>query len=124
MKFNDPRKYYRPFWGSLVYTKDGDLDLSWCFVLLMGLCGVVGFLWVLIIHPASIPVQIAAWTFLGGAFVSVLIAAIPIAKAKILADSRVQVELAQSIASAGMSPNVTASTDVYEVSQSNAHEIG
>jgi hypothetical protein len=113
-RYNDFRENHRPFFGSLVFTKEGELDLSWCFVFLMGLGGLIVFIWVSIISPAPVPVQIAAWTYIGGAFASVLIAAIPINKAKILAKSTVPGEVSKSIASAGMA-NVETSTDLMEL---------
>lgn len=113
----------RPFFKALVYERDGDLNLAWLLVLLMGLAGIIGFIWVIMIANASLPVQIAGWTFLGSAFVSVLIAAIPIAKAKILANSRLPGEVAKSIAEAGKS-NVEISTDIMELSRSKHNNIG
>lgn len=125
-RFNDPREYHRPIWGSLFFTQDGDLDLTWLFVLIMGLVGVTGFLWVVVISPASLAIQVVAWAFLGAAFTSVLIAAIPVTKAKILAKSTLPTDLAKTIASAGCI-NVETSTDVQEIIQTKqelTHQIG
>lgn len=86
------------FFEALVYEKDGDLNLTWLFVLLMGLVGCVGFLHA-VFTAATVIEKVAAWSFLGGSFSLVVLAAIPIAKAKILANSKVPGEMAKSIAS-------------------------
>lgn len=86
------------FFQALLYEKDGDLNLTWLFVLILGLIGAAGFLHV-VFAAAPVVEKIAAWSFLGGAFSLVVLAAIPIAKAKILANSRVPGEMAKSIAS-------------------------
>ena len=100
------------FFQALLYERDGDLNLTWLFVLLMGTVGCIGFIWNLFIG-APVLVQIASWSFLGGAFSLVVLAAIPISKAKILANSRVPGDMARSIASvAEHDPGV--STDIQE----------
>lgn len=109
----------RPFFDALVFEQDGDLNLTWLFVLVMGAFGSLGFIWVNIIAPLMgivIPVliQIASWSFLAGAFASVLIAAIPLAKAKILANSKLPADFAKSVASVAQA--VETSTDVQELS--------
>lgn len=115
-KFNDPRTYHRPVLGSLLFTREGDLDLSWLFVLLIGMAGISGFIWVNIFAIATpIAVKIASWSFLGAAFAAVLIAAVPVAKAKILAKASLPSELATGIAKSA-SAIVETSTDVMELS--------
>lgn len=104
MKYDDPRPDHRPFWGSLFFTWDGELDLSWLFVFLMGLGGVIGFLFEVFNNGHG---SIAGWAFLGAAFSSVLIAAIPVAKAKILAESKVSGEVAKGIACSTPDPFVS-----------------
>lgn len=109
-------EYDRQFFRALVYEKDGDLNLSQLLTAIMAIIGMVGFIWVMIINPSSsIVVQIAAWSFLGGAFASVLIASLPVAKAKILANAKLPAEFANAIAEAGKT--VTESTDIKELSQ-------
>lgn len=109
----------RKFLQALLYETDGDLNLTWLFVLIMGLVGSLGFLWVVMIAPflgiaVNTMVQIASWSFLAGAFASVLIAAIPLAKAKVLARATLPGDLAKAVSSVG---NVEASTDIQELSQ-------
>ena len=102
------------FIDSLVFEQDGDLNLTWLFVLLMGLIGSVGFLYTIMFNPASSVVErIAAWSFLGSAFALVVLAAIPIAKTKILANSRVPGDVGRSIAS--VSRGMESSTDIQEM---------
>ena len=75
----------RSFWRSLVFTTKGDLDLSWILTTLVCMVGVIGFLFEMISgHRASV----LGWSFLGTTFLSVLIAAVPISKARLLADSK------------------------------------
>jgi hypothetical protein len=112
--YHDPENNFRSFWASLFFTKDGDMDLTWLFVLLMGLAGVFGFVWQLVKHSPTMAV-IAGWSFLGAAFASVLIAAIPISKAKILANAKLPGDIARGISEAGKS--VETSTDIEELSE-------
>lgn len=114
----------RKFFQSLLYETDGDLNLTWLFVLLMGLIGSAGFLWSIVLGPLfgftiNTLVQIASWSFLAGAFASVLIAAIPVSKAKILARATLPSELAKAVSNVG---NVEASTDIQELSQNGKLE--
>ena len=114
----------RKFFQSLLYETDGDLNLTWLFVLLMGLMGSAGFLWSIVLGPLfgftiNTLVQIASWSFLAGAFASVLIAAIPVSKAKILARATLPGELAKAVSNVG---NVEASTDIQELSQNGKLE--
>lgn len=107
----------RPFFSALVYEKDGDLNLTWLFVMLMGLIASAGFIFVLGADPGVFTLwdRLAAWSFMGGAFASVLIASLPIAKAKILANAKLPGELSRSISSIAPK-NVEASTDIQELS--------
>jgi hypothetical protein len=104
----------RPFFKALLFERDGDLNLTWLFTLLMGLVGSAGFVYTLITPGMSLPDRLAAWSFLAGAFASVLIAALPIAKAKILANAKLPSELSKNISSIR---DVTESTDIQELSQ-------
>lgn len=107
----------RPFLTALLYERDGDLNLTWLFVLIMGIVGAIGFFVEVVIRGgdvSSTPAKMAAWSFLAGAFLSVLIAAIPIAKAKILANAKLPGEVSKSIASIR---NVETSTDIQEIYQ-------
>jgi hypothetical protein len=122
------KEHDAPFWHSLVFETDGDLNLTWLFVLLMGAVGTIGFLWEIVLAPVfgfSVgPLEkIAAWSFLAGAFASVLIAAIPIAKAKVLAKATLPGELAKSVASVG-DTFVDESTDIQEITSKKSSEIG
>lgn len=107
----------RPFLTALLYERDGDLNLTWLFVFIMGIVGAIGFFVEVVIRGggvASVPAKLAAWSFLAGAFLSVLIAAIPVAKAKILANAKLPGEVSKSIASI---KNVETSTDIQELRQ-------
>lgn len=117
-------KHTRQFFQALLYETDGDLNLTWLFVLLMGLMGSAGFFWSIILAPifgftVNTLVQIASWSFLAGAFASVLIAAIPVSKAKILARATLPAELAKAVSNVG---NVETSTDIQELSQNGKLE--
>jgi hypothetical protein len=85
-------------WHRLFYTGDGDLDLSWILVVVFAIVGLTGFLAEAF---SSHQVSTAAWSWLGGSFLSIVIAAVPIAKARLLANSKSLGDLARSIASAG-----------------------
>jgi len=113
-QYHDPETKTRPFWASLIYTKEGDLDFSWVLALLMGLAGVFGFVWVIVAcSTAALGNILAAWSFLGGAFASVLLAAVPIAKAKIMANATLPSNLAKDIGDAGHV--IETSTDISEI---------
>jgi uncharacterized membrane protein len=106
---------HRPFWASLVFEKDGDLNLTWLFVMLMGIIGSVGFVHATIIgHNISIVEKIAAWSFLGATLTSMLIAAIPLSKAKVLANATLPGEIAKDISSMASIKVSDASTDLKE----------
>ena len=84
----------RGFWRSLAFEKDGSLNLGWALSLLFAVVGVAGFVVVVVMRQDSSTLEkLAAWTFLIGAFAIVLIAALPIAKAKILADAKLPGEM-------------------------------
>jgi hypothetical protein len=99
----------------LFFEKNGDLNLSQLLMVIVGIAGIVGFLYQIIFCKSSAFVVIAGWSFVGAAFSALLIAAIPISKAKILSDSKLPSDIAGSIA--GLEKNVTTSTDVQELSQ-------
>lgn len=105
----------RPLSEALFYETDGDLNVSSLVLLLMGLTGAAGFVWAVILsvifgHPSSITIQLAAWSWLAGFSASVLLAAIPVAKSKILARATLPADLSQTIATM----NVETSTDMME----------
>lgn len=102
----------RPFFKALLYTRHGDLDLGWALLLAFALVAIWIVLWVIVIHPATMAVQLAALSFLASAFMGVLIAAIPIAKARILASSKLPGGVAEAVGEAGHV--VTDSTDIKE----------
>jgi hypothetical protein len=117
----------RPFFKALVYERDGDLNLSWLLLLLYSLTGIASVIWTVIIKPASVAIQIASLSFMGSAFIALLIASIPYAKAKLLAKSNVPSDVAKAISSAGLR-NVETSTDLMELRQitkiNDIEEIG
>jgi hypothetical protein len=108
---------HRPFWTALVFEKDGDLNLTWLFVFLLGMIGAAGFVHVVIFGHGALLAQIAAWSFLGGTLASMLIAAIPLSKAKILARATLPGEIAKSISSVVIGSDPGVSTDIQELSQ-------
>lgn len=81
----------------LCFTCEGHLDLSWLLVIVFTLLAIVGTcaeLW-----GAQRPSP-WWWAWLGGAYLAVLIAAVPIAKARILASSRTLESSAGALGSA------------------------
>lgn len=82
----------------LFYTGSGDLDLSWFLVLMFALTAITGFL---VETFTTMGPTVWAWSFLGGAFLTVMIAAVPIAKARLIANSRSIGDFSGSIASGG-----------------------
>jgi hypothetical protein len=83
-------------WHRLFYTKCGDLDLSWFLVSMFSLMAAVGFAADIIKKGQP---SWNAWGFLGGAFMAVLIAAVPRDKARILAGAKSIGALAQAAGS-------------------------
>lgn len=92
-KLNHERGLHRLF-----FTGHGELDLTWFLVLLFGFMAAFGFI---VEGLAGATISTAAWSFLGGAFVSALISAIPINKARILANAKSPGAISNAIASAG-----------------------
>jgi len=74
----------RSFWRALVFEKDNDLNLSWIITVIIMLAGVFAIICDCVTGHS---ISNAAWAWLGGSFASVLIASVPIAKAKILANA-------------------------------------
>lgn len=81
----------------LCFTAEGHLDLSWLLVLIFALLGVVGsaceFRIALVgaAAPPGAPTNHVSpwwWAWLGSSQLAVLIAAVPVAKARLLANSR------------------------------------
>lgn len=110
----EQHEHNRPFFAALLFEKDGDLNLTWMFVLLMGMIGAIGFMYTLVTPTMTLFDRLAAWSFLGGSFMGVLISAIPLAKAKVLAKSTLPSDFAKSIASVAPK-SVDQSTDVQEI---------
>lgn len=98
----------RSFWLSLFWTSENHFDAGWFLTLLLAVLGALGFCVEVITGRRA---SLAAWSWLGASFTAVLIAAIPIAKARLLANSKTVGDVAKGIASA---QEVTASTDVQE----------
>jgi hypothetical protein len=115
----------RPFFEALCFETDGDLNISSAILIVLALCGVCGFLFTVVVAPViglptSVAVQVAAYSFLAGAFGAVLIASVPLAKSKILARATLPGELAKAVASVG---NVEQSTDIQELSEQGTKTI-
>jgi hypothetical protein len=102
----------RPLIKALFYERDGDLNISQVLCAVFGIAGVAAFLFQ-IFHESNTLAIIAGWSFLGAAFMGLLIATIPISKAKILAQSKVPGEVAKAIGD--VANNVETSTDVQEI---------
>jgi hypothetical protein len=93
----------RTFWNALFFEKDDDLNLTFFFLALYSFVGMAAVIKTVIMGDAAVVVQIASLAFLGSAFMGLLIAAIPYAKAKILARSSLPSDVAASISGLGTS---------------------
>lgn len=103
----------RKILNGLFFEKNGDLNLSQLLMVVMGIAGIFGFLYQIIALPRpNLILVLAGWSFIAGAFASVLLAAIPISKAKILSESKFPTGMAEGIE--GLIKNVTTSSDVQE----------
>jgi hypothetical protein len=91
----------RKIWHALFFEKDGDLNLTWLFVLIMGIIGSAGFVYSLVTPTLTIVDRLVAWAFISGSFMAVLLAAIPLAKAKLLSTSTLPVQFAETVLSGG-----------------------
>lgn len=113
---------HRPFFTALLFEKDGDLNLTWLFVFLMGLVGSFGFVHIVIFNHGQLLEKIAAWSFLGGSLSAMLIASLPLNKAKILARATLPGEIAKSISSVALGNDPGVSTDIQELKQDEKGE--
>jgi hypothetical protein len=102
----------RPLIKALFYERDGDLNISQVLCAVFGIAGVFAFLFQILTDSNTLAI-IAGWSFLGAAFMGLLIATVPISKAKILANSKVPGEVAKAIGD--VANNVETSTDVEEL---------
>lgn len=86
----------RSFWQSLLWERDNDFNPSWCLCALLAFTGIGAVVCECVfgVHLSN-----AAWAWLGTAFMALLIASVPISRAKILASSRLA-EAPQAIAQA------------------------
>lgn len=90
----------------LVFTKGDALDLSWVLLVLIVLAGIIVFF----LEPLyGIRASVAGWSFIGGAFASVLLAAVPISKARLIAASKIHTETLNNIKDSDKS------TDIKEI---------
>lgn len=87
-------------WHRLFYTAEDDLDLSWFLVVVFACAANVGLAADLI---KSGIYSWHAWAFLGSTFFSVFLAAIPVAKSRVLARANVA---GVAAAIAGNQPNM------------------
>lgn len=83
----------RKFWNALIFTSEGHLDFSWLLTIVLCATGVSGF----IIEACGLHLSVAAWTWLGASFSAVLIAAVPISKARILAKANLPGDIAKGM---------------------------
>jgi len=107
----------RRFWHSLVFTKEGDMDWSWCLCLI---CVFVGCVVFVLEAVTGLRASVAAWSWLGTTFAATLISAVPIAKSRLLANSRMVGDVAHGVASAS---EEAMSTDIYELSEAGRKQL-
>jgi len=101
---------------AIFFEKDGDLNMSQALIVLVSIVGMIGFLaTVVFFRDESIVVKITAWSFLGAVFTSLLIGSLPIAKAKILSQSKLPSEVSSILA--GITDNIETSTDLKEITE-------
>lgn len=95
------------FWYKLFFVTKGkdddELDLGWVLLLLAFIPAIS--IWVAAAFGVA-KVTVAAWSFMGSLLASLLIAGIPIARARILANSKLPGEVAQGIATASTEPDL------------------
>lgn len=77
-------KHKISFWHSIIWTTEGHLDLTW----LISIALLAGMLGAVVCEALGGHISIAAYSCLGTSFFSALVAAIPISKARILAQSK------------------------------------
>jgi hypothetical protein len=93
----------------LFFTKSNDMDLGYAFVIPFIITALLAFWLAAYRH---ITVTTTMWSFLSGIIVTLLICTIPIAKARILADSKAVVAAQEGLGqSGGYAPNTWASGD-------------
>lgn len=123
MKYHDPHKNERSLLAALFFTKDGNLDLTWLFVFIMGMIGSYGFIHVnVIVRESSIVEKVVSWSFLAGAFSLIVLAAIPLAKTKVLADAKLPGDMANAVGNAAKGITIvptTTDTDVKDLIAKN-----
>lgn len=89
--------------GTLWHTKEGDLDLGFVFLIPFLVLALVG--WVCAARGVW-TVSVAMWSFLGSLISSLLICAVPIARARLLARATLPGEVAHGIASSPVEPDL------------------
>lgn len=124
MKYHDPHKNERNVFAALIFTKEGNLDLTWLFVFIMGMVGSFTFIWVNVINGAtsSIVEKVVSWSFIAGSFSLIVLAAIPLAKTKILADAKLPGDMANAVGNAAKGITIvptTTDTDVQALIKKN-----
>jgi len=107
---------HRGFFESLIWEKDGSMNLSQLLCTLLTLIGATGFIYAVILNNGTIVEKIVAWSFLTGSFASLLIASLPINKAKILASATLPSDLEHGLADVVNSlGNPLSSSDIQEL---------
>ena len=123
MKYHDEEASERSLVAALFFTKEGNLDLTWLFVFIMGMIGSYGFIHVnVIVRESSIVEKVVSWSFLAGAFSLIVLAAIPLAKTKVLADAQLPGNMAKSVGDAAKGITIiptTTDTDVKDLIKKN-----
>jgi len=110
MKRNHKNKQHKSRKNPLFYTKSGELDLAILFSAIILLVGLIA-VFVELFTPTRLPN--VAWTFLISSFSTTLIAAVPVNRARILANATMPGSVADAVAKALGNP--MASSDVQEL---------
>lgn len=92
------KSHHERGWHRLFYTSAGDLDLSWFLVCVCIVLASFGFVTEAVKQDK---ISNAAWSFLAGAFISVLMAAIPINKARVIANAKSIGAFSSAVGSSG-----------------------
>lgn len=104
-------KEKRSFWNGLWFEKDGDFNPGYALTGLVIMSLIFGFVWV-IVAKYSITVQIVSFSSLITALGIISIVAVPLGKAKVLANAKMPSEVGKAV----IPDNIETSTDVRELS--------
>lgn len=105
-------KEKRSWWNGLWFEKDGDFNPGYALTGLVILALVFGFTWV-IVAKYSMTLQIVAFSTLVTTLGIISIVAVPLNKAKVLANAKMPAEVGKAV----IPDNIETSTDIQELSQ-------